>query len=96
MEIKNLSLSLLLFPQKNPSTSTTTKKTAPSDDPQKSPTDPAKPESYKKRPLQKVDILKIAEPSPLIDPSQVVITQGKIYTADPVMTPIGITSEIDL
>ena len=33
--------------------------------------------------------MKIAEPCPLIDPSQVVVTQGEILTADPVLTPIG-------
>eukprot|EP00096_Caligus_rogercresseyi_P016416 TRINITY_DN905_c0_g1_i3.p1 TRINITY_DN905_c0_g1~~TRINITY_DN905_c0_g1_i3.p1 ORF type:complete len:622 (-),score=163.72 TRINITY_DN905_c0_g1_i3:650-2515(-) len=38
--------------------------------------------------LQRVEILKIAEPSPLIDPSQVVVTQGEILVADPVLTPI--------
>ena len=36
-----------------------------------------------------MEILKIAEPCPLIDPSQVVVTQGEILTADPVLTPIG-------
>ena len=39
--------------------------------------------------LQRVEILKIAEPCPLIDPSQVVVTQGEILVADPVLTPIG-------
>ena len=39
---------------------------------------------------QRVEILKIAEPCPLIDPSQVVVTQGEIFVADPVLTPIGI------
>ena len=43
----------------------------------------------KKKTYQRVEILKIAEPCPLIDPSQVVITQGEILTADPVLTPIG-------
>ena len=38
---------------------------------------------------QRVEILKIAEPCPLIDPSQVVVTQGEILVADPVLTPIG-------
>ena len=33
--------------------------------------------------------MKIAEPCPLIDPSQVVITKGEILVADPVLTPIG-------
>ncbi len=41
--------------------------------------------------LQRVEILKIAEPCPLIDPSQVVVTQGEILVADPVLTPIGKT-----
>ena len=39
--------------------------------------------------FQRVEILKIAEPCPLIDPSQVVVTQGEILVADPVLTPIG-------
>ena len=43
----------------------------------------------KKKTYQRVEILKIAEPCPLIDPSQVVVTQGEILTADPVLTPIG-------
>ena len=43
---------------------------------------------HKKR-YQRVEILKIAEPCPLIDPSQVVVTQGEILVADPVLTPIG-------
>ena len=42
------------------------------------------------RSQQRVEILKIAEPCPLIDPSQVVVTQGEIFVADPVLTPIGI------
>ena len=42
-----------------------------------------------KKTLTRVEILKIAEPCPLIDPSQVVITQGEILVADPVMTRIG-------
>ena len=36
-----------------------------------------------------MEILKIAEPRPLIDPSQVVVTKGEIFVADPVLTPIG-------
>ena len=44
----------------------------------------------KQRSQQRVEILKIAEPCPLIDPSQVVVTQGEIFVADPVLTPIGI------
>ena len=43
----------------------------------------------KKKTYQRVEILKIAEPCPLIDPSQVVVTQGEILRADPVLTPIG-------
>ena len=39
--------------------------------------------------FQRVEILKIAEPCPLIDPSQVVVTQGEIMVADPVLSPIG-------
>ena len=39
--------------------------------------------------LRQVEIFKIAEPCPLIDPSQVVITKGEIFVADPVLTPIG-------
>lgn len=42
-----------------------------------------------KKRFQKVEIMKIAEPCPLIDPSQVVVTQGQIFVADPVLTPIG-------
>jgi len=45
-------------------------------------------ESHRKR-LQCVEILKIAETCPLIDPSQVVVTQGEILIADPVLTPLG-------
>ena len=37
-----------------------------------------------------MEIFKIAEPCPLIDPSQVVITKGEIFVADPVLTPLGI------
>lgn len=46
-------------------------------------------ENGSKKRFQRVEILKIAEPCPLIDPSQVVVTQGEILVADPVLTPIG-------
>ena len=39
--------------------------------------------------VRQVEIFRIAEPCPLIDPSQVVITKGEILVADPVLTPIG-------
>ena len=47
-------------------------------------------ENGSKKRFQRVEILKIAEPCPLIDPSQVVVTQGEILVADPVLTPLGI------
>ena len=47
------------------------------------------PNLVQRKRLQRVEILKIAEPCPLIDPSQVVVTQGEILVADPVLTPIG-------
>ena len=46
-------------------------------------------ENGSRKRFQRVEILKIAEPCPLIDPSQVVVTQGEILVADPVLTPIG-------
>ena len=46
--------------------------------------------------FQRVEILKIAEPCPLIDPSQVVVTQGEIMVADPVLSPIGNNSILQL
>ncbi len=46
-------------------------------------------EAGSRKRFQRVEILKIAEPCPLIDPSQVVVTQGEILVADPVLTPIG-------
>jgi hypothetical protein len=48
-------------------------------------------ENGSRKRFQRVEILKIAEPCPLIDPSQVVVTQGEILVADPVLTPIGTT-----
>jgi len=45
-------------------------------------------ENGSRKRFQRVEILKIAEPCPLIDPSQVVVTQGEILVADPVLTPI--------
>ena len=36
-----------------------------------------------------MEILKIAEPCPLIDPSQVVVTKGQVLVAEPVLTPYG-------
>ncbi|XP_059087726.1 uncharacterized protein LOC131884098 isoform X3 [Tigriopus californicus] len=44
--------------------------------------------SGQRKRLQRVEILKIAEPCPLIDPSQVVVTQGEIFMAEPILTPI--------
>eukprot|EP00095_Tigriopus_kingsejongensis_P006815 maker-scaffold82_size396747-snap-gene-0.20 protein:Tk06815 transcript:maker-scaffold82_size396747-snap-gene-0.20-mRNA-1 annotation:"hypothetical protein DAPPUDRAFT_305046" len=44
--------------------------------------------SGQRKRLQRVEILKIAEPCPLIDPSQVVVTQGAIFLAEAVLTPI--------
>ena len=46
-------------------------------------------ENGSRKRFQRVEILKIAEPCPLIDPSQVLVTQGEILVADPVLTPIG-------
>ena len=46
-------------------------------------------ENGSRKRFQRVEILKIAEPCPLIDPSQVLVTQGQILMADPVLTPIG-------
>ena len=48
-------------------------------------------DSASRKRFQRVEILKIAEPCPLIDPSQVVVSQGQIMVADPVLTPIGKT-----
>lgn len=50
--------------------------------------------SNSRKRFQRVEILKIAEPCPLIDPSQVVVTQGEILVADPVLTPIGTVDEV--
>ena len=44
------------------------------------------------RRLQRVEILKIAEGTPLIDPTEVVVSQGAVLTAEPVLTPLGIPS----
>ena len=41
------------------------------------------------RRLQRVEILKIAEGTPLIDPTEVVVSQGAVLTAEPVLTPLG-------
>lgn len=43
------------------------------------------------RRLQRVEILKIAEGTPLIDPTEVVVSQGAVLIAEPVLTPLGIT-----
>lgn len=43
------------------------------------------------RRLQRVEILKIAEGTPLIDPTEVVVSQGAVLTAEPVLTPLGKT-----
>ena len=43
------------------------------------------------RRLQRVEILKIAEGTPLIDPTEVVVSQGAVLTAEPVLTPLGTT-----
>jgi len=40
------------------------------------------------RRLQRVEILKIAEGTPLIDPAEVVVSQGAVLTAEPVLTPL--------
>ncbi|XP_059352052.1 rho guanine nucleotide exchange factor 11-like [Daphnia carinata] len=40
------------------------------------------------RRLQRVEILKIAEGTPLIDPTEVVVSQGAVLTAEPVLTPL--------
>ena len=50
--------------------------------------------SNSRKRFQRVEILKIAEPCPLIDPSQVVVTQGEILVADPVLTPIGTVGDV--
>ena len=50
--------------------------------------------SNSRKRFQRVEILKIAEPCPLIDPSQVVVTQGEILVADPVLTPIGTVDDL--
>lgn len=50
--------------------------------------------SNSRKRFQRVEILKIAEPCPLIDPSQVVVTQGEILVADPVLTPIGTVDDV--
>ena len=42
--------------------------------------------------LQRVEILKIAEPCPLIDPSEVIVSKGELYVAEPIVTPIGQSS----
>ena len=42
------------------------------------------------RRMQRVEILKIAEGTPLIDPAEVVVSQGAVLTAEPVLTPLGI------
>ena len=39
--------------------------------------------------MQKVEMLKITEPSQLIDPAEVVVSQGVVLSAEPVLTPIG-------
>ena len=44
-----------------------------------------------RKPTQEVDVRKVPEACPLIDPSQVTVTHGEIYVADPVLTPIGKT-----
>ena len=40
------------------------------------------------RRLQRVEILKIAEGTALIDPTEVVVSQGAVLTAEPVLTPL--------
>ncbi|XP_045025999.1 uncharacterized protein LOC116915602 isoform X3 [Daphnia magna] len=40
------------------------------------------------RRLQRVEILKIAEGTPLIDPTEVVVSQGAVLIAEPVLTPL--------
>ena len=40
-----------------------------------------------KKPLQRVEILKIVDSPPMVDPSQVVVNQARVMVADPVVTP---------
>lgn len=43
------------------------------------------------RRFQRVEILKIAEGPPLIEPSEVVVSEGAVLqTAEPVLSPIGV------
>ena len=39
--------------------------------------------------MQRVEMLKIAECTQLIDPAEVVVSQGVVLSAEPVLTPIG-------
>ena len=39
--------------------------------------------------MQRVEMLKIAESTQLIDPAEVVVSQGVVLSAEPVLTPIG-------
>ena len=43
--------------------------------------------SVPKKRLQRVEILKIVDSPPMVDPSQVVVNQARIMVADPVVTP---------
>lgn len=40
-----------------------------------------------KKPLQRVEILKIVDSPPMVDPSQVVVNQARVMVADPIVTP---------
>merc|ERR1719210_2569076 len=44
--------------------------------------------SLPKKRLQRVEILKIVDSPPMVDPSQVVVNQARILVAAPVITPL--------
>merc|ERR1712226_854028 len=48
---------------------------------------PHTPPGPKKR-LQRVEILKIVDSQPMVDPSQVVVNSATVLVADPVITPL--------
>merc|ERR1719208_215544 len=52
-----------------------------------SPSTPSTPTLPKKR-LQRVEILKIVDSPPMVDPSQVVVNTATVLMADPVVTPL--------
>lgn len=41
------------------------------------------------RRLQCVEIQKVAEASPFVDPSEVVVTHSEVHIADPILSPLG-------